>query len=110
MAENLLSIVSYAANGAYVVDRWRAGETEPHLPEVFGSMDYVAAAFHPDGEHCATGMWSGSLHIHRLSDGGRVEATAAHNSGLNALGFTPDGTLLLTGGDDGKLLAWEVVT
>jgi len=89
---------------------WRAGETEAHLPDVFSSMDYDVAAFHPDGEHCAMGMWSGSLGIHRLSDGVRVEAQAAHNSGLGALGFTPDGKLLLTGGDDGKLLAWKVLT
>jgi WD40 repeat protein len=27
----------------------------------------------------------------------------------NATAFHPDGTLLLTGGGDGKLLAWEVV-
>jgi WD40 repeat protein len=89
---------------------WRTGETEPHLPDVFGAMDYCAAAFHPDGEHCAMGMWSGSPHLHRLSDGAEVDARAAHHSGLNALGFTPDGTLLLTGGDDGKLLAWEVLS
>lgn len=88
---------------------WRAGETEPHLPDVFGSMDYTAAAFHPDGEHCAMGMWSGYLGIHRLSDGANVETRAAHNSGLNALGFTPDGNFLLSGGDDGKLLVWEVL-
>ncbi|MFD1044541.1 WD40 repeat domain-containing protein, partial [Kibdelosporangium lantanae] len=87
---------------------WRAGETEPHLPDVFGTMDYCSAAFHPDGEHCAMGTWSGFLVIHRLSDGAEVDAREAHHSGLNAIGFTPDGSLLLTGGDDGKLLAWEV--
>ncbi|SNY37920.1 hypothetical protein SAMN05421748_105159 [Paractinoplanes atraurantiacus] len=88
---------------------WRTGETDPHLPEVFGSMDYTAAAFHPDGEHCAMGMWSGYLGLHRLSDGVEVETKEAHSSGLNALGFTPDGKTLFTGGDDGKLLAWQVL-
>jgi WD40 repeat protein len=111
--------LGYGPNGRYLLALtpdtgaatvWRAGETEPHLPDVFGAMDYTSAAFHPDGEHCAMGMWSGSLGIHRLSDGAEVAERAAHNSGLNTLAFTPDGTLLLTGGDDGKLLAWEVLT
>ncbi|XVV15527.1 WD40 repeat domain-containing protein [Actinoplanes sp. CA-131856] len=88
---------------------WRAGETKPHRPDVFGSMDYIVAAFHPDGEHCAMGMWSGYLGIYQLSDGAEVEIKAAHRSDLNALGFTPDGKTLLTGGDDGKLLAWPVL-
>lgn len=104
--EYLLAIAP--STGAVTV--WRKGETEPYLPDVFGSMDYSAAAFHPDGEHCAMGMWSGALGVHRLSDGASVEARMAHNGGLNALDFTPDGTLLLTGGDDGKLLVWDVET
>jgi len=72
-------------------------------------MDYKVAAFHPDGEHCAMGMWSGYLGIHRLSDGEEVDGERAHNSGFNALGFTPDGSRLFTGGDDKKLLAWEIL-
>jgi WD40 repeat protein len=99
-------LLAIADAGAVTV--WRAGETEPCLSDVFGIMDYGVAAFHPDGEHCAMGMWSGYLGLHRLSDGALVEGKTAHNSGLNALAFTPDGKLLLTGGDDGKLLAWHV--
>lgn len=97
------------ASHSGAVSVWRAGETAPHRPEVFGAMDYNVAVFHPDGEHCAMGMGSGYLGIHRLSDGERVDGKRAHKSGLNALGFTPDGERLFTGGDDGKLLTWEVL-
>jgi WD40 repeat protein len=55
-------------------------------------------------------MWSGSLGIHRLSDGACVEDRQPHGSGLNALAFSPDGRLLFTGADDRKLLGWEVLT
>lgn len=90
---------------------WRSGETEPHLPDVFGenTEDHWAIAFHPDGEHCAMGMLFGAIRIYRLSDGEMLDRQTQHLGRVNTLAFTPDGSLLLSGGDDGKLLAWPVV-
>ncbi|MGW1365298.1 WD40 repeat domain-containing protein [Streptomyces chartreusis] len=89
---------------------WQSGETEPHLEDVFGENadDHWCVAFHPDGEHCALGMLFGYINLYRLSDGELVDSQQQHASRVNTLAFTPDGSLLLSGGDDGKLLVWPV--
>ncbi|MET7934186.1 hypothetical protein [Streptomyces sp. NPDC005322] len=89
---------------------WRSGETEPHLPDIFGENadDHWSVAFHPDGEHCAMGMLFGYINLYRLSDGELLDSRQQHAGRVNTLTFSPDGSLLLSGGDDGKLLAWPV--
>jgi WD40 repeat protein len=90
---------------------WDVEAGAPHLPEIFGEnlSDNTSIAFHPDGEHFAVAMFSGTIKIHRLSDGARTDRKArSHNGEVPALVFTPDGRHLLSGGDDGKLLVWAV--
>lgn len=90
---------------------WRSGETDPYLPEIFGvnAKQYLSIAFHPDGEHCAMGMLSGVVRIYRLSDGKRLQRYREHAGRVQAMDFTPNGDHLLSGGDDGKLLIWNVI-
>ena len=104
--EYLVAVDAYA-NSTVV---WRSGQTEPHLPDVFGehAHDYWSIALHPDGERCAMGMLSGYIDLYRLSDGELLDSRQQHLGRVQALAFTPDGSLLLSGGDDGKLLAWQV--
>ncbi|WP_018350232.1 WD40 repeat domain-containing protein [Longispora albida] len=89
---------------------WKAGAAGPHLPDIFGeeAQQYWSAAFHPDGEHVALGMLSGYVDIFRLPDGEITDSQSRHTGRVQALAFTPDGSLLLSGGDDGQLLAWPV--
>jgi WD domain, G-beta repeat len=110
--------LGFGPSGGYVVAAdvyakstvvWRSGETQPHLPDVFGEEQYVSVAFHPDGEHCAMGMWSGYVDVYRLSDGELIDSQQLHTGQVRAMAFTPDGSILLSGGDDGKLLARNVV-
>ncbi|MCX4519481.1 MULTISPECIES: WD40 repeat domain-containing protein [Streptomyces] len=112
--------LSYGPQGMYLVALdaaarstvvWRTEEAEPHLPEIFGeeAEQYCSVAFHPDGMHCAMGMLSGYIDVYRLLDGAMVDSRKGHSMRVQALSFTSDGSLLLSGGDDGKLLAWPVI-
>ncbi|MER6912555.1 WD40 repeat domain-containing protein [Streptomyces sp. NPDC000594] len=89
---------------------WRTGRNEPHCPDTFGagSGGTLSAAFHPDGEHCVLGTFSGYLLVLRLGDGVLLDARQCHRSRIKSLAFTPDGTLLLSGGDDGAALVHRV--
>ncbi|MDX3225179.1 WD40 repeat domain-containing protein [Streptomyces sp. ME19-01-6] len=104
--EYLVAVDAYA-NSTVI---WRSGDIEPHLPDLFGehAHDYWSIALHPDGEHCAMGMLSGYIDLYRLSDGELLDSQQQHLGRVQALAFAPDGSLLLSGGDDGKLLAWPV--
>jgi len=100
----LMAIDAYAQSTTL----WRSGESEPHRPGIPETGRYRSAAFHPDGEHCVLAMRTGYVHLYRLSDGALLDRQQHHRGRVQALSFTPDGSLLLSGGDDGKLLAWTV--
>lgn len=90
---------------------WNTEDRSPHLPDAFGEnlSGNTSIAFHPDGEHFAVAMFSGTIKVHRLSDGERTDRKARDHTGqVQALTFTPDGAHLLSGGDDGKVLIWAV--
>ncbi|MFI0793994.1 WD40 repeat domain-containing protein [Micromonospora rubida] len=111
--------LEYSPDGTYLVALdasvrsmvvWRSGEESPHLPDEFtdNAPQIWSIAFHPDGRHCAVGMLSGVIRLYRLSDGELLDRQSLHLGRVQALAFTPDGSTLFSGGDDGKLLCWAV--
>ncbi|MEL5958927.1 WD40 repeat domain-containing protein [Streptomyces sp. CLV115] len=118
-APERLRWLGFSPNGDYIVAIdayakstvvWDSQTRSLYRPETFGRRadDYWSVAFHPDGEHFAMGMLSGYINLFRLSDGQRIGSQRQHIGRVQALAFSPDGSLLLSGGDDGQVLAWTV--
>lgn len=64
-------------------------------------------ALSPDGERLATAQNRGQFEIIDLTRGKEVAAPAAHPLRVQVLAFTPDGRMILSGGDDGSLRFWD---
>jgi eukaryotic-like serine/threonine-protein kinase len=75
--------------------------------------DLASMALNFDGTMIAFGHVDGSVSVYELGDNGRYnllhEINAAHNGAVNAIQFSPDGSLLISGGDDGLIALWNVV-
>jgi WD40 repeat protein len=68
-------------------------------------------AYSPRGKHVAIGEVSGSPHDIALVDPATGEITsrlAGHDTGVNALAFSPDGQTLATAGGDRTIKFWNV--
>jgi RNA polymerase sigma factor (sigma-70 family) len=77
-------------------DRWRDENSEA-----------VALAFAPDGTLALAGR-DNVIRLWRLDGAKEVARFAGHQTRVNALGFTPDGTSLVSASDDGTVLIWDV--
>jgi hypothetical protein len=72
----------------------------------------MSVAFHPDGKRMAVGGW-GPVKVLDLATGkrlGRFSHSEAHQGPVRALAFSPDGSLLASGGDDGTFKLWDAET
>lgn len=81
-----------------------------------GAVSMNAVAFNPRGTSLAAGgmdgklrLWPGGLTCQQMGKGQCLDAPqrfAGHTQAIRALGWSPDGRFLATGGDDGRLLIW----
>ncbi len=65
----------------------------------------MCAAWAPDGERIAAGLFSGPITIYRNADDRRT--LTGHRSGVDALAWSPDGRRLVSGDDSGFLCLWD---
>lgn len=71
-----------------------------------------ALAVSPDGKSLAAGLGNdGSIRFISVETGELKQTIfPAHDEWIQVLSFSPDGKLLASGGDDGKILIWDVAS
>ncbi len=67
----------------------------------------LACRFDPTGKFVITSLMDFSLHRWQADNGQHTPLTA-HDSWCRAIGFSPDGSTLYSGGYDGRLIWWPV--
>ena len=67
-----------------------------------------AGALSADGETAALGMPNGRVRLLRLRSGEVRALTGRHRGRVWDMAFTPDGRRLVTAGDDGRAVVWDV--
>jgi hypothetical protein len=94
-----------AENG---VKFWKvSGGTLTAEPRILSSDGLAVVAFTPDGGQLAVGSGAGMLYLFDFKDGSQ-HALAGHAARLRGLGFTRDGTRLLSVDRSGLLRSWDV--
>ena len=62
--------------------------------------------FSPDAKTIVVGTQSGRLSIYAVASGELIQQANAHPGGVSALEFSPDGSVLYSGGKDGAIRQW----
>lgn len=71
-------------------------------------------AFSPDGQYlaagscCDLGMVKTPVRLWAVATGERLATFKGHTRDISSLSFSPDGTLLASGSDDGTVILWDV--
>jgi len=67
--------------------------------------------FHPSGERVAATFHGGHVEVYDVATGERTQELRGHGGvphGTRCAAWSPDGDTLVTGGADGRLIAWDV--
>ncbi|MFS7971549.1 putative transcription factor WD40-like family [Helianthus anomalus] len=75
---------------------------------------YTVEAIEPvsstkDGIYLAGGARSGNVYLWEVVDGKLLKTWHAHNSSLTCLVFSDDSSLLISGSEDGSIVAWPMI-
>ncbi len=95
-----------ATGGADGTLRWWDGALADLRPTVWGQVSesaIYALDFTRDGKRAATAAWGGSVTMWDATTGRELWAKSTHEGSANAVSFSPDGTRLVSGGNDGRL-------
>ncbi len=93
--------VALEVNDADVIDRYQTQANPQH------SMFY-SADISPDGEWLAGGTASGLVHVWRRDSKGERMKWQGHQSYVSRIRYTPDGRCLVSVGQNGEILRWDV--
>jgi WD40 repeat protein len=73
-----------------------------------GEVAVLTLATSSDGKYIATGTNQGEVWLASAVDGARLAVYQGHLGDVNSLEFSPDGKLLLSAGEDGRVLVWKL--
>jgi WD40 repeat protein len=72
-----------------------------------GTSYAFAADFSPANDRIAVGASSGKLNIYALPGGALVKSVTAHPNFVFSVNYSPDGTMIGSGGTDNKAKIWD---
>lgn len=64
--------------------------------------------FHPNGKYMISTGSDGTARILDLVQGRSLYTVRGHEGGVNCISFCPDGSVFATGGDDGRVMLFEL--
>ena len=83
------------------------------IPQPDNNQRTYALAFSPCGKYLASGTWwekgmqKMAIRIWEVATGENIHTFWGHNSDVQSLAFSPNGTMLASGGFDGTILVWD---
>jgi len=96
-----------ATGGNATLRIWNLEVDSPPIEYQEFSGTLTALAFHPGGEEVAAANTNRTVGLWNLKTGVRRDL-AAHSEAVQAVAYSPDGLHLVSGGDDGNALLWDV--
>ena len=84
------------------------------IPQPENSQRTYALAFSPDGKYFVSGTWwrrgmeKMAIRLWKVETAENIHTFWGHTTDVQSLDFSPDGTLLASGADDGTILLWDV--
>ena len=86
---------------------WDIRETEP-VHSLDAAAEQKIVALEPTGVLFATAGDDNVVRLWRFKDASLVETGVGHSTTVRSLTFSPDGKQLVSGGDDGSVLVWNI--
>ena len=88
------------------IQLWKVENWE-HLGKLNSNATAYTISFSPDSSTLASTGY-GSVSLWGVDSGEKIATLAEHTGWVNAVAFSPDGSALISGGDDETLRIWDV--
>ncbi len=90
------------------------GKTLRTLPQRDGNQKQPTLCFSPCGRYLVSGSWwqeglkQMPIRLWDVASGANIATFYGHTTDVQCIAFSPDGTLMATGGHDGIILLWDL--
>lgn len=111
--------VGFSADGHYLATAEESGHlmifdySQPTPDSIttinLGTTYAFALAFAPNSQKLAVGASNGKLQTYQLSTGAIDLNITAHPGWVTAVAYSPDGSRIVTGGNDDKIKVWDTL-